>query len=70
MIHGEEKYANFSHIQFINDVSGVLHLSSGYNSGYNPTDTILSRTNVWSRTAEFLIDLILSLVCAETKTLT
>ena len=46
MIHGEEKYANFSHIQSINDVPGVLHLSSGYNSGYNSKDTILSRTNV------------------------
>ena len=25
---------SLQHIQFINDVSNVLHLSSGYNSGF------------------------------------
>ena len=33
-MQGKEKYANFSrHIQFIKNVSDVLHLSLGYNSG-------------------------------------
>ena len=31
---GKEKCGNFlQHIQFINDISDVLHISSGYNSG-------------------------------------